>query len=618
MTESALKPGTVLLLDVLKHQSAMLFEDPFDIVTCTKLEDVQKCLSTLESAQANGFHAAGFMAYELGFAFEEKLKNRFTETGEPLLWFGLYSEARSLSVGDAKKLLSADANQMTELTQPEFDMDRCDYEKAFAQVQDHLARGDIYQVNLTMRAHFRHYGSPEHVFLSLLRRQPVEFASFVKMNDRTILSLSPELFLERRDRLLRTKPMKGTAPRGRFTSEDGRIARDLANDPKQRSENTMIVDLMRNDLSRIAETGSVKVSSLCEVERYQSLHQMTSTVNASVPESIGFATIIESLFPCGSITGAPKLSAMQIANDLETDPRGVYTGSIGHLMPGADFRLNVAIRTLVLREDGTGVAGTGSGVVYDSGASPEYDECALKLKFMTDQVQDFDLIETMAFAPHEGYLLLDRHLQRLQKSARYFGFDFNEAEIRACLEQVAVEFSSSRRVRLLLSANGGLSVSSTELTQVDQNTVFNLVIAEETTCSSDPFLFHKTTNREFYDTTRRRYQEATGCQEVLFENEHGYLTEGSYMTLFVRKDGRLLTPTLKHGVLPGTFRAGLLETGVAREADLRREDLDAADEIFVGNSVRGLVRGRVMAGAEEGASTVKSETSVAVATLKAG
>lgn len=594
-SKSALKPGTILLLDILKQKSALLFQEPRDIVTCTRLEDVPACLEKLETAQAEGLHAAGYLAYELGFAFEEKLKTRFRETGEPLLWFGLYDCPRKLALDDARALLADGlVEEALPVARPRFDMDRAAYDKAFTQVQNHLAKGDIYQVNLTMRARSQFDGAPERLFLDLMRRQPVEFAALVRMEDRSVLSLSPELFLERQGECLRTRPMKGTAPRGRFASEDGRIAQELASDPKQRSENTMIVDLMRNDLSRIAETGSVKVTNLCAVERYQSLHQMTSTVEARVPGTTGFAEIVRHLFPCGSITGAPKLSAMQIADNLETGPRGVYTGSIGHLAPGGDFRLNVSIRTLVLRADGSLEAGTGSGVVFDSGAAPEYDECALKLKFLTEETPDFDLIETMAHDPREGYLLLDRHLQRLQKSATYFGFTFEEDTVRAALERHAAEFSRARRVRLLLSADGALSITSTDLTPVDQTTVFNLVLAREKTHSQDRFLYHKTTNRAFYDDTRMRYQAETGCQEVLFENEQGFLTEGSYMTLFVRKDGKLLTPALKHGVLPGTFREGLLECGLAIEADLTRQDLESADEVFVGNSVRGLVRGRLI------------------------
>lgn len=601
MPASPFRPGSILLLDLLKRQSALLFQAPEEVITCTRLDEVRGCLKRLEAAQAEGRHAAGYLAYELGFAFEGKLQQRFEETGEPLLWFGLYGAPAELDLDEARALLAnAPDDGKASVGRPEFDMDRAAYDTAFTRVRDHLAKGDIYQVNLTMRARFRHQGAPEQIFQDLLRRQPVEFAAFLRLEDRTILSLSPELFLEREGTCLRTRPMKGTAARGRYASEDAAIARTLSSDPKQRSENTMIVDLMRNDLSRIAQTGTVKVTKLCEVERYQSLHQMTSTVEAEVPLHTGFARIVEHLFPCGSITGAPKLSAMQIAHDLETGPRGVYTGSIGYLAPGGNFRLNVAIRTLVLRNDGSGEAGTGSGVIFDSGAAPEYDECALKLRFMSEDTPGFDLIETLAHHPDDGYLLLERHLQRLQASAAYFGFRFREEEVRSELLRHSRAFAGPRRVRLLLAADGGTSVTSTDLAPASHASLFNLVLARETTQSADRFLFHKTTNRAFYDDTRLRYQAETGCQEVLFVNEHGYLTEGSYTTLFVKKNGSLLTPALRHGLLPGTFRAGLLERGLAAEADLVPQDLHDAEGVYVGNSVRGLIRARLLSEEEAG------------------
>jgi len=594
MPDRSFPPGSILLMDLLKRPSARLFQAPCEIVTCTRLDGVRPALARLEAAQAEGLRAAGFLAYEAGFVFEEKLRRRFRETGEPLLWFGLYEASEELSLEQARCLLKdAAGGRSARAGTPGFDMDEATYNTAFGKVRDHLAQGDAYQVNLTLRARFDHAGPPEALFLDLLGRQPVEFAAYLRFQDRAVLSLSPELFLERRGTRLRTRPMKGTAPRGRFASEDAAIARTLAHDPKQRAENTMIVDLMRNDLSRIAETGSVRVTRLCQVERYRSLHQMTSTVEATVPPATGFAGIVEQLFPCGSITGAPKLRAMEIAHDLETGPRGIYTGSIGHLEPGGDFRLNVAIRTLVLWDNGKGEAGAGSGVVYDSGAAPEYDECALKLKFLSEPVPAFKLIETMAYDPQAGYLLLERHLHRLKLSADYFGYRIDEAAIRAELAVRASAFRSRQRVRLLLAADGGFSIAATGLAPADGATVFNLVLAEEVTRSDDRFLYHKTTHRAFYDDARVRYQAETGCQEVIFQNEHGFLTEGSYTTLFLRRNGRLLTPALRHGLLPGTLRAGLLERGLAQEADLTRADLEKADEIFVGNSVRGLVRARV-------------------------
>ncbi|POF34371.1 aminodeoxychorismate synthase component I [Roseibium marinum] len=594
MSDSAFPPGSVLLLDLLRKRSALFFAAPFEIVICHRLEDVRACLAKLEAAQRDGAYAAGYLAYELGYAFEETLVRNFKATGEPLLWFGLYDRAEPLTLDAARAMLTAAGGEAPRICDAVFDMDRATYGAAFERVRGHLAKGDIYQVNLTLRAAFRYLGAPERLFEELMRRQPVEFAAFVRTTDRTVLSLSPELFLERQGSLLRARPMKGTAPRGRYPSEDAAIAIGLAKDPKQRAENTMIVDLMRNDLSRVAGAGTVTVTKLCEVERYRSVHQMTSTVEARASQDTGFAAMIERLFPCGSITGAPKLSAMRIARDLESAPRGVYTGAIGHLEPGGDFRLNVAIRTLVLRDDGSGEAGTGSGVVFDSGAAPEYDECLLKLKFMTQATPRFELIETMAFDPADGYLLLERHLLRLQASAAYFDFHFDRQAVEATLSDRARLFRGAQRVRLLLGADGGISVTATALAPSDGAAVVTLALAGDPVSSTDRFLFHKTTNRAFLDDTRKSLQARTGCQEVLFCNENGFLTEGSYTTLFVKRNGRLMTPALGHGLLPGTLRAGLLERGLAVEADLTPEDLFTAEEIFVGNSVRGLFRARLL------------------------
>lgn len=589
--------GSVLLLDALQAQRGLLFENPRQVIATASLDQVQEKLEELEQARAAGAHLAGFFAYELGFAFEEKLQARWQEDNEPLLWFGVYDAPETLNLEEAKQILKDTAGeQQAVLGHPDFDMDRARYDAAFRQVQDHLAKGDIYQVNLTLRAAFEHSGPPEALFLKLLRSQPVSYAAFMKLEDRSVLSLSPELFLEREGEALRTKPMKGTAGRGVDAAGDRRIARELASDPKQRAENIMIVDLMRNDLSRIAETGSVQVTELCTVERYKSLHQMTSTVEARLRPDIRLPDIVERLFPCGSITGAPKLSAMQIAHDLETSPRGVYTGSIGHIAPNGDFRFNVAIRTLVVKDHGSGIVGTGSGVVFDSGAAPEYDECALKLKFMTEELPQAALIETMAFLPDEGYLLLERHMVRLQASAEYFGYSCDVDTIQEALQQasLSLSFSSPQRVRLEVSEDGEPDITNSAFEPIAPDVVWDVVLAEERTRSTNRFLYHKTTNRFFYDDTRQRYAKVSGCQEVLFENENGFLTEGSFTTLFVLKSKRLLTPALHHGLLPGTLRAGLLERGIAVEADLRRSDLRDADAIYVGNSVRGLVRCRLI------------------------
>lgn len=596
MAERELLPGTVLLVDALEARTAELFEAPLRIITCHDLKEVPAALDAVDAARASGAHVAGYLAYELGYAFEPKLADVWSGNGNPLLWFGVYDRVTAISLVEARSLLrSCSQDQQSSVRLTGFDMTRQQYEAAFAKVQGHLAKGDIYQVNLTIRGKISHGNNPERLFLDLLQRQPVAHAAFVKTQDRAILSVSPELFLERSGKVLVTRPMKGTAGRGRTNAEDRAIARALSTDPKQRAENTMIVDLMRNDLSRICEPGSVKVRSLCEVERYRTVHQMTSTIEGVLEEGVHFPKIIERLFPCGSITGAPKLSAMQIAHRLETSPRGVYTGSIGAMKPSGDFRFNVAIRTLELKTDGTGVAGTGSGVVFDSGAGPEFDECALKLKFLSADMPEVQLIETLLYRPDEGFALLERHMARLQASADYFGYPVEEKDVREQLRVHVSEATGPRRVRLLLDADGGVNITSVPLNEGQSPALWKVCIADQNVSSSDPYLFHKTTVRQFYDRTREKMAGEFGCQEVLFLNENGHVTEGSFTNVFIERDGRLLTPALEHGLLPGTFREALLDNRLAFEADLTLRDLETADALYVGNSVRGLVRAELIA-----------------------
>lgn len=597
--------GTVLLIDALTGDDALLFEAPRETVSTCSPQDVVGALARVEALAADGLHLAGFCAYEMGHVFEEKLRARLGKRldGSPLLWFGAYDAPRRLSLQDARHWLAeasggeaVSGGETGRIDDLAFEMDRDAYRTVFEQVKRHLVAGDIYQVNLTLRARFRHSGSPAGLFRELLRRQPVTYAAYMVTEGATILSLSPELFLERSGDQLTTKPMKGTAARGVDEASDKEIARWLAEDTKSQAENMMIVDLMRNDLSRISRAGSVNIAKKFDVERYRSLFQMVTTVQGRLNPDIGFKDAFAALYPCGSITGAPKLWAQEIIDDLEVSPRGVYTGSIGHIRPDGDFRFNVAIRTLTLRADGTGEIGTGSGVVYDSDADAEYDECHLKLKFLTDEDPPFGLIETLGYDPEHGYLLLERHMRRLERSVDYFGFSCSLPRIETALNERAMRFDGPRRVRLELAEGGSFEITDTPLAAASSKP-WQLAISRNRMDAANRFLFHKTTRRAHYDDERVHLASETGCDEALFLNEDGFLTEGSFTTLFVRKDGRLLTPALRHGLLPGILREALLETGRAHEADLRLEDLVDAETIYVGNSVRGLIEAEIIAGA---------------------
>ncbi|WP_029057606.1 aminodeoxychorismate synthase component I [Stappia stellulata] len=590
--------GRLLLLDA-QADTALLFSAPHRTLACSRIDAVTACLEAAEQAAACGHHVAGYLSYEAGYAFEEKLRALAPADPElPLVWFGIYDAPERLGLTAALDLLAApEARAAAHAAPPaatvdSLDMSERDYEAAFNAVCRHLAKGDIYQANLTMRARGRWSGDLRALFARLVTTQPVGHAAWLDLGTHQVLSLSPELFLERRGTQIVSRPMKGTAPRGFNAQADAEIAAELARDPKSRAENVMIVDLMRNDLSRIAVPGSVQVPRLFEVEPYATLHQMTSTVEAQLEPGHGFAACMARLFPCGSITGAPKLRAMEILHALETGPRGIYTGAIGHLEPGGDFRFNVAIRTMVARTpddagEGSFEIGTGSGLVFDSGAGPEYAESRLKLAFLERPLPDFALIETMAWHPLEGYLLLKRHMRRLQESAARLGFTCAPDTIAGALSALAERFEAPRRVRLELSADGRFRLADEALAPTPPR--WRIAVSDRPVDAGNPLLAHKTTRRALYDDTLKRMVATRGCDEVLFVNGDGFATEGSYTNLFVARGGRLLTPPLFHGLLPGTLREALLESGRAFEAALTLDDVLAAERVYFGNSVRGLV-----------------------------
>jgi para-aminobenzoate synthetase/4-amino-4-deoxychorismate lyase len=385
--------------------------------------------------------------------------------------------------------------------------------------------------------------------------------------------------------------MKGTAARGRTADADAAAVRQLAGDAKQRAENLMIVDLLRNDLSRIAEPSSVAVPQLFEIETYPTIHQMTSTVTAALSPGRDATDILAAAFPCGSITGAPKRRAMEVIADVEATGRGPYTGSIGRIDPDGDAAFNVAIRTLVF-DDGASRAtlGLGSGIVADSTAAEEWREALAKGGFVTAGQAPFDLIETMRFDPDDGLVEIDRHVARLGASAARFGFRFDRHGVRNALHAATIRLREARRVRLRVGRTGSIAV---EVTALPANpAVADVTLTALPVASADFRLRHKTSARDFYDTARR----AGGAFETLFVDPAGYVTEGSFTSVFIERDGRLLTPPLVRGLLPGVLRAALLDAGRADEAEIRPADLKQG--FLIGNQLRGLIRARLVAGTE--------------------
>jgi len=576
-------PGTVLLHDNLSpNGQSLLFAEPREILVAHTADEARAALARLAAAPGKGLWAAGYFAYELGLLFEERLLAHLPERSDtPLLWFGLYDAPRPF---DPETLNSATHGVATDLV-PETSF--ASYASAFDRVKTYIEAGDTYQVNLTLKARFRLSGDPLGLYRRLAQSQKTAYGAYIHAGDHFVLSRSPELFVSSAGKKISARPMKGTIKRAPLAAADAAARVALAADQKNRAENLMIVDLLRNDFSRIAEVGSVKVTDLFTVETFPTLHTMTSGITAQRRADVGFAEVMENLFPCGSITGAPKLRAMEIIHEVEAGPRGLYTGSIGYLAPNGDFAFNVAIRTAVIKADGSGEIGIGGGVVADSDAASEYQEALLKLRFLSDPTPPVTLIETLKWTPEEGFWLLGRHLARLLASAAYFGLAVDGAEATMLLLEESKAWTGPMRVRLTLSETG-MEITAVPLPKNPEK--FRFIIAPETLDSTSVWLAHKTTNRAFYDAPRIAAHEAFGVDEVVFTNERGELTEGSITNLFVERGSRLLTPALSSGLLPGTLRAELLESGRAEEAILTLADLAAAEAIWLGNSVRGLIR----------------------------
>lgn len=592
---------TFVLLDNSTGRGApsLLFSEPVEIVAAATPEEVPAALERLEAASAQGLHAAGFLAYELGYVLEPKIRALLPEgRSVPLLWFGLYRAPRAMSEREVDHWLATHTRSGSyQFTSVTCAWDQAAYESRFSAVQDKIRAGDIYQLNLTFKARFRLEGSPLTFYRDMRQRQRVAYAGIVDTGEVTVLSASPELFIEKQERIVATRPMKGTAPRAGTPEADAEARRILSSDVKQRAENLMIVDLMRNDLGRIADIGSVTVTDLFTVETFRTLHQMTSGVRATLKEGVGIAELIRAIFPPGSVIGAPKIRAMELIRAYETEPRGVYCGAIGHIAPTGEALFNVAIRTPVVFRDGRGEMGIGSGVVYDSVGAKEYAECLLKMKFLTDPPKSFELIETLLHEPGKGYWLLEGHMARLEASAAYFGYAFDVAKVRTALDGAVAGRAGERlRVRLLLAEDGGLTVTTAEQPAQAPGAVMRYVISPTRLDSSNAFLFHKTTRRELYDREWQHYHDTQGADEVLYLNERGELAEGSRTNVFLEREGRLLTPPLASGLLPGVLRASLIASGKVEEARLTPADLAGADAVFLGNSVRGLVRAEPLGG----------------------
>lgn len=565
---------------ILKQNDAWLkFSRPRRVIVTGKLEDVRKGLREVERlVDEKGWTAAGFVSYDAAPAFDPALKV-IPSQGFPLLWFGLYDELQELQNFEVFQ----DFGFLSPTTWHP-DTEKEAYNTAIQNIKGHIAEGRTYQVNYTMRLSADFHDDPLRLFAHLAHSQN-KYAAFLDIGDWAICSASHELFFDLDGEDITGRPMKGTAVRGRTNEEDKNISNWLRASIKNRAENVMIVDMIRNDIGRIAKIGSVHVPELFTIEKYPTLFQMTSTVKAKIHASV--TEIFSALFPCASITGAPKVSTMEIIADLETSSRKIYCGSIGFIAPNRKARFNVAIRTaLVDKQESKAEYGVGGGIVWDSTPADEYDEALLKARVLTDPPQkEFCLFETLLWTPEDGYYLLDRHVARILDSAEYFSFAAEDPrnKIRQFLIGLSSGLDAPQRVKVFLNSKGEVSGEARGFQPSDK--IFKVCLAGGPVNSNDRFLFHKTTNREPYERAA-----VAGFDDVLLFNEKGELTEFTIGNLVVQMAGNLFTPPVECGLLGGTFRAELIARSEVKERVLRVQDLAGCEAVFLVNSLRKWVR----------------------------
>lgn len=585
--------------------SGMLFSEPVAVICLHSLTEISAFFRKLETALEQGYHLAGFLDYEAGYGFEPVLSEAAGLSGAPPYgWFGVYRSAERFSPAVVQECFASSGSiGNAAIHSCHFLPVRSAYSGVIGNIRKEIAAGNLYQVNYTGRVHCSLSGGAPELYSLLRRHQPSGYSACINTGERTILSFSPELFFSKTGNRIRTKPMKGTAPRGRSADEDRRLAEQLRHCPKNLAENLMIVDLLRNDLGRICRPGSVTAAPLFAIERYPTLHQMVSTIEGSVDEQISLYALFRALFPSGSITGAPKISAMQLIRQLEAEPRGIYTGTIGYVTPSRDMLFNVAIRTLEVR--GTqGVYGTGSGIVWDSDAMAEYDESILKARILSSAATpDFVLFESMLWAG--SYLWLEEHLQRLSTSASILGFSYCDRDARKALHALHARLLADGKggrykVRLRLQPDGVFQLDHAAVQVAPGLKPIRLLTGGFRVESTNPLLYHKTTSRAVHEQAYAA-AIAADCDEVVLLNERHEVTEGAISNIFIRKGGRFYTPPASCGLLDGVFRRYLLRTSiVASERVLFLDDLREADMVYVVNSVRGIRAARLASGVDDG------------------
>jgi len=584
-----------ILLDDARTEGARdarYYCDPVEVVVARRAEEVAPALDRIAALGRQGLDMAGFLAFEAGLALEPRLLPLAAEragAAGPLVWFGAFAGFETIAAAAVPRWLADQAQGLRgEIGPMAPQISAGAYDRAFATLQEAIRAGDIYQANLTFPLAGTWRGDPLALYAAIRPAASAGYGGIVHDGSHWLLSFSPELFFALANGQVSVKPMKGTRPRGPTATKDRAQRAELAASIKDRAENLMIVDLMRNDLSRVAEPGSVRVEAPFAIETYPTVHQMVSTVRARLQPGRDAIDLIHALFPCGSITGAPKIRAMELIERVERDARGPYCGAIGRIDASGDAAFNVAIRTLRLSppENGRGsaVLGVGSAIVADSDGQAEWRECLVKGGFVRQSAASFDLIETMAFTPESGIPLLELHLERIRTSAAALGFAFDRHAVRNAIQALCFDADLPARLRLLTSRSGAYSLELSPmpppLPDLATCAVVRLPVDD-----ADWRLRHKSSDRGFHESALAAAKTA-GAAEALFVRDDGLVTEGSFTNLFVERDGTLLTPPARLGLLPGVLRRSLIDAERAVEAELTLDDL--ADGFLIGNALRGL------------------------------
>jgi len=582
-----------ILLDDARREgacAARLYRGPLEVVVARRPGEVAAALDRIGTGDG---HWAGYIAYEAGLALEPRLAglaDARTGADGPLVWFARFPACETIPAAEVPAWLAGQAQGAYRLGPLEPQLSTGGYARAFAAMTEAVRAGDIYQANLTFPLAGSWSGDPLALYARIRADAAAGYGGVVFDGSHWLLSFSPELFFALTGGEATVKPMKGTAPRGRTPGEDEALRQGLATSAKDRAENLMIVDLMRNDLSRVSLPGSVRVAAPFAIESYPTVHQMTSTVRARLQPGRGARELVRAIFPCGSITGAPKIRAMELIAAHERDARGAYCGAIGRVDASGDAAFNVAIRTLRLDPaSGRAQMGLGSAVVADSECMGEWRECVIKGNFLRQSAASADLIETMAFDPARGVPLLELHLERMKASAAALGFEFDRHALRNQIQALSFEIDHPAKLRLVLARSGATALEAAAMPAAMDSAV--CAVLPHPVAANDWRLQHKTSDRGFYDAALRAAKGA-GADEALLLRDDGLLTEGSFTNLFVERGGKLLTPPLKLGLLPGVLRRSLIDEGRAEEADLTLDDLAAG--FLIGNALRGLIPARLL------------------------